>query len=136
MNIFERAARNKLRFPSDKGGLTTEQVFDLNLHALDTLARTVNTELKSITEESFVEVKPDPRKRELTLQLDILKHVIAAKMAAADAAQKRADIEARRKQLTEALGAKEEAELGQKSAAQLRKELTALEAAEAEADDA
>lgn len=87
-NIFEEASRLKLRFPSVKGELTTEQLWDLPLTTtvsgkvdLDTVARTVNTDLKAITEDSFVQTRVNPQKAILTLKLDVLRHVIAAKQA-------------------------------------------------------
>ena len=88
INMFERASREKLRFPSVKGELTIEQLWDLPLQSsrsntvdLDSVARTVNTDLKAVTEESFVETRSNPQKAVLTLKLDILKHIIATKQA-------------------------------------------------------
>lgn len=127
MNIFENAMRQKLRFPSDRGQLTTEQLWLLDLRLLDTIARAINTELKGVTEESFIQTKPDPRKGALTLQLDILKYIIASKMEDAERAKSAAERSRTRKKLVEALGAKEEEELGKKSKDQLLKELEALD---------
>lgn len=88
ISMFERASREKLRFPSVKGELTIEQLWDLPLQSsrsntvdLDSVARTVNTDLKAVTEESFVETRSNPQKAVLTLKLDILKHIIATKQA-------------------------------------------------------
>lgn len=133
MNVFERAARNKLRFPSSVGELTTEQVWDLPLtHKgdkpnLDSLARAVNAELKSIDDESFVIQKPDPRKTELALQLEILKHVIAAKLADKDRAEKTAANAERKRKLLAALDAKEESALVGMSKEEIEAEIAKLE---------
>lgn len=85
-NIFEQASREKLRFPSIKGDLVIEQLWDLPLQSsrsntvdLDSVARTVNADLKAVTEESFVQTRTNPVKAQLTLKLDILKHIIATK---------------------------------------------------------
>lgn len=136
MNIFERASRRKLRFPSDRGELSTEQLWDLDLLSLDKIARTVNTALKSVTEESFIETKPNPAQRGCELQLEIVKHVIASKQADIKAAEARAEKADRRRKLVDALGAKEEEELGKKSKAQLIKDLAKLDGAEEELEDA
>ena len=135
MNIFERAARGKLRFQSSVGDLTTEQVWDLPLTAaksgrpdLDGLARAVHSELKAMDEVSFVVAKPDPRKTDLELKLDILKHVIAAKLAAVAAAEKAAASAERKRNLLDALANKEQAELAGMSKEQIVAELSALEA--------
>jgi uncharacterized small protein (DUF1192 family) len=87
VNIFERASREDLRFDSPRGELTVSQLWQLPLTStvenkpnLDGIARSVNKTLKSITEDSFVNTTPDPRRDTLTLQLDILKHIITTKM--------------------------------------------------------
>ena len=60
MDIFEKAAREKLRFDSPIGDLTTEQLWDLPLTSaniqrpsLDFMARAVSRELRDFGEESF-----------------------------------------------------------------------------------
>lgn len=116
-DIFEKATRKKLRFPSEKGDLTVEQLWDLPLTSsrsnlsLDGIARAINTDLKNLAEESFVVTTPDPRKALLELQLDILKHIIAVKLAEAESAKKSAEKAAERAKLLAALGEKEEQEL-------------------------
>lgn len=86
MNIFERASRNALRFPSVKGQITTEQLWLLPLQSksgfdLDSVAKEVNAQLKSVTEESFVATVTNPAKSTHELQLEIVKYVIAARIA-------------------------------------------------------
>lgn len=126
MNIFERAARKRLRFTSDRGALTTEQLFSLTLTQLDTIARSVNTALKAEGEESFIETTRNTAQDDLTLRLDILKHVIATKQAAAAAAETRAERAARRRRLEEALANKKDAKLLEMSEEELEKELADL----------
>lgn len=134
MNIFERASRAKLRFPSSVGDLTSEQLWDLPLTAtkgsrpdLDGVARAVlHTELKSIEEGSFVNVAPDPRKTELELKLEIVKHVIASKLADAAAAAKRTETAERKRKLLAALASKEEQALSGMTKEQLEAEIAAL----------
>lgn len=126
MNIFERASRKALRFSSVKGDLTTEQLWQLNLNALDTVARRVNTELKSISEESFIATKPDPRKPDLELRLDILKHIIASKLADEEAAKTRAEKAAKKDLLLKALASKQNEAVANMSEAEIRAEIEAL----------
>ena len=132
MNIFERASRAKLRFESTVGALLTEQLWDLPLTAkgeranLDTMARGVFSELKSLEEGSFVTLTPDPRKTDLELRLDILKHVIAAKLEAKASQEKLAENAERKRKLLSALAAKEEAELIGMSKDQIEAEIAKL----------
>lgn len=135
MNIFERAARAKLRFQSSIGNLTTEQLFELPLTArgdraadLDKVARLVFTELKSVEEVSFVVVKPNLRKIELELQLEIVKHVIATKVAAQEAAEKAVATAERRRRLLGVLASKEEAELSGMTREEIEAEIAKLAA--------
>lgn len=127
-NIFEQAVKQKLRFQSDRGLLTTEQLYDLSLQALDKVARAVNTELKSVTEESFVSIRPNPLKDELTLKLDVLRQVIADLMAAQAAKELRAERAAKRRLLLETLEAKENDELKNLSKEEILKKLEELDA--------
>jgi hypothetical protein len=138
VNLFERASRKKYRFESARGDLTVEQLWDLPLSSrngvdLDTIARGVNAELKSITEESFVETKPNPRKLELVTCLEILKHIIKVKQDEAAAAKNRVEKAAKRARIIEALAAQEDKALTQMSKEDLLKELAGLDEDVAEA---
>jgi hypothetical protein len=132
MNIFEHASRMKLRFHSTVGDLTTEQLWDLPLinkggkPSLDAIARSVHAELKGFAEVSFVECKPDPRKDELELELEILKRIIAVKVAEREEADKAATKAQRRAKLLDALASKENAELAGMSKDEILAELNAL----------
>lgn len=127
MNIFEKAARKKLRFNSSRGELTCEQLFDLSLVDLDGIARGANTALKEVSEESFIDSNPHPLKENRSLILDILKHVIASKQADAAAAEQRVERSDKRRKIIEAMAAKEDEALTSKSIKQLQKELEALD---------
>lgn len=84
MTIFEQAARLKLRFENTgRGELAVENLFDLSLPSLDTLAKTVNKKLKDAEEESFISAKSKANE-ELTLKLEIVKHIIAVKQQEAE----------------------------------------------------
>ena len=118
--------------PVDQGLLTVEQLWELPLTStskfdLDTIAREVNTELKGVTEESFVSVKPDPRKKELEGKLEILKHVIAVKVKEQEDAKNASERAQKRKKLVEALASKEDEALTKMSKDEILKQLAELE---------
>ncbi len=79
MDIFEKASRLKLRFTTTKGLLSVEDLWDLSLTSLDTIAKAVNKRLKEENEESFITTRSKSNS-ELELSLDILKHVITIKL--------------------------------------------------------
>lgn len=137
MNIFETATKKKYRFGSAKGPLTVEQLWDLPLIDsrapaetrcdLDTIARAINTELRSISEESFVALKPDPRKGDLETKLEILKHIIAAKQKAIADAEAAANKDSLRRKLVDALASKEDEALASMSRDEILKKLAELD---------
>ena len=126
MNIFERATKQKLRFASDRGDLTTEQIWDLSLTNIDKVARATNADLKNLTEESFVELRPNPLQTELKLKMEILKHIIAYKLEAVAKTEEKAQKAEKRKVLLEALEAKETDELKGLSKDEILKKLEEL----------
>jgi hypothetical protein len=95
--MFEKAAQLKLRFESPKGLLTVEQLYDLSLDALDSMARAVNTQLKAQVEGSFIPNKKNTTDNVLELKLALLKHIIVYKAdketAKKKAVEKRAQLE-------------------------------------------
>jgi hypothetical protein len=131
--LFLTAARRKFRFPSNSGLLTVEQLFDLPLtttrsngSSLDDTARKVNGNLKAAGEESFVALA-NPASSDLSLQLEIVKAVIAIKQAENADARARADRASKRAAILEALDSAERGELQAKSPAELRRMLAEME---------
>lgn len=133
VDYYKYAAVNRVRFPSSRGELTAEQLFQLPLKSqsgfdLDTIAKTVNAQLKGMTEESFVEdVSADPRKTALTVALEILKDVIATKQAENRAATEKVRKTAERKRLLDLVAVKKTDEEMKLSLSDLEKKLAELD---------
>lgn len=81
--IFEQASRLKLRFETNKGFLSTEDLWDLSLTSLDSIYRVINKKLKEETEESLITTRSKSNK-ELDLKVEILKHVVKVKQEEAE----------------------------------------------------
>lgn len=133
MNIFEQASRLKLRFSTNRGDLTVEQLWDLPLQSktqfdLDSIAKAVYQDLKGRGEESFVAASTDPMKGRLELMLEILKHVIHAKQEENTAKLNKARIEQERSRIAEIIDKKQDAALENESLEQLQARLAALKA--------
>lgn len=131
MNIFEKASRNKSRFPSSKGPLTTEQLWDLPLTSrtgfdLDTVAKEVNRSLREVTEESFVSTTTNPAKVNYELMLDVVKHVISEKLVEQEARKKKAANNAEREKLLRLLDEKQNEELRGLSIEEINKRIKEL----------
>lgn len=131
MNIFERAARGQYRFASSKGQLTTEDLFTLPLQGrganLDDIAIALDKELETSAPKSFVSATTaDTKRSELECKLEIVKHVIASKLAANAAAEARQAKAERKRKLLDALDAKENEALEGMTREQIEAELAAL----------
>lgn len=131
MSNFEKAVRQKLRFPSIRGLLTTEDLWDLPLTSkngldLNSVAQAVNAEVKASGEESFVG-EPTPASTVAVLKLDIVKAVIAVKIAERDAEVTRKQKREKRDRLLELLANKEDAALAELTPDQIREQLAALD---------
>lgn len=132
---FELATRNKFRYPSIRGDLTTEQLWELPLQSktgfdLDSVARGINQQLKAITEESFVNTSTNPAKPELEAKLAVIVHVIGVKQAENEAARKAGARKAERERLTEILHLRNQEELMKLDPAELQRRIDALDKGE------
>jgi hypothetical protein len=124
VTIFEKATREKFRYPSTKGLLTTEQLWELPLTAksgfsLDDVAKAVNAELKAIATESFVATETNPAKATLETKLEVVKHVIAIRLAEDQAAKAAAAKKLEKEKLLAVLGRKQDAVLENLTEAEL-----------------
>lgn len=134
-DIYKYACQHKLPFPSAKGDLTAYQLFEVPLRSnngfdLDTIAKKINNELKSVSEESFVSnVATNPRKVRLTMMLEVVKDVIATALAIEKAAAERAARREEFNKLSEIMMAKKDQQLTALSLEDIQARLSALSAA-------
>lgn len=88
VNMFEVAARNKMRFPY-KGQISVEDLWDLSLAALDSVFKTLNSQMKQVKEESLLSTKSKADET-LEFQIEIVKYIVAVKLAEKEAREKAA----------------------------------------------
>lgn len=143
VNIFEKATRIKLRFPSEKGELTLEQLWDVPLRSkaseafsLDTIAKGANAALEKVSENSFVDSTRNPAQEKCSLVLDVIKHVIKVKLGEEQRAAKRADLRVEEERLKEILAGKRDEALAGLSETQLTKRLNEIRKAQQETAEA
>lgn len=123
--MFEAATRQKFRFKTDVGQITVEDLWDMPLTGLDKLAKTLRKELQESQEESFLEVKP--KASALNDKFEIVKHVIATKLAERENAKNLQAKKERKQQILQILEAKQNEALLQKTPEELLKELQELD---------
>lgn len=134
-NMFETATRSKLRFASSRGELSVEQLWDVPLRArtgddfnLDAVAKAANKVLKGLTEESFVSTERTPAVARAETALELIKYVIATKLAEEKAAAKRAENKLEREKLLAILAEKQAGKLSELSEKEIQRRINALDA--------
>ena len=132
MSIFQQASRSKLRFATQLGNLSTEDLWDLPL----TSAKGVS--LKSIATDLQLQISAQPLKEldffdvveatDSTLQLrfDIVKHIVTTRVAESRDKSAEAAKETKRAQLQALINDKLQDELKGKSIDELQAELASL----------
>ncbi len=131
MNLFEFATRNAIRFSSIKGLITTEQLWDLPLQSktnfdLDSVAKSAYAELKALTDDSFVATAEKPGKVQATAKLEIVKHIIAVRLAENEAARTAAARKVEREKLLGVLADKQDEALKNLTPEQIQQRLSEL----------
>lgn len=76
-NIFEYAARNKLRFPY-KGTISTEDLWDLPVTELDKIYKVLNKKNKTNEEESLLSISSVDMNT--LVSIDIIKYIVNYKL--------------------------------------------------------
>lgn len=132
-NVFAIASRKKFRFETPRGLLVTEQLWDLPLTSdradaltLDGVAKDLARKLRAADEESFVRVSQSAATEELSTKLELVKEIIAFKLAEQEAAKTARERAVHKQRILEALAEKDEAVLKSKSREELLKELEEL----------
>lgn len=77
--MYKEAAKQKLRVPTSKGNLSVEQLWDLSLADLDTLAVSLDEGYKSSKGKSFLDTRTTKDKG-LKLQFDIVLDILQSKV--------------------------------------------------------
>jgi len=133
MDIFAKAARLKLRFPSTVGELTIEDLWDLPLTSkrgpsLDDTSRQVLRTVEEASENSLVNTGSTPEKAATELSVEILKAVITAKEEEATAARLEQEKADKKKKLMAALARKQDEGIDNMSEDEIRQALDDLAA--------
>ena len=129
--MFEQATRKQYRYPTTRGFVTTEQLWEMPLQSktgfdLDTTSRTINANLKAQSEESFVESSTNTAAKQLQELLDVVVHVIKVKKTENAEAAALATKKAERAKLVEILHVRNQQELMTKSPTEIQAMIDAL----------
>ena len=122
MSIFKQATREKLRFVTSKGNLTTEQLWDLSISELDSLAVAAQIETDTSTKKSLLKKKSTVDKI-AQLKFEVLQDILLTKDEEREVAQSNADKKAHNEKILRLVQEKDDAELASMSKEELMKQL-------------
>lgn len=122
--MFEFALRNKVRFPY-KGMISVEDLYDLSARELDNVFKTLNAQVKKSQEESLLATKTKEDET-LSVQIEIVKYIFNTKLAEAEAAKQSRELKEKKQMLLGLIAEKENEELKNKSADELKAMLESL----------
>lgn len=125
INIFEYAAKNKIRFPY-RGMISTEDLYNLSVEALDDIFKTLNKKLKAEKEESLL-AERSKESTELEVQIAIVKYIVAEKQQEALNRLKARERREQKQKIMAIMAEKDDVELRGKSKEELQKLLDELE---------
>lgn len=116
--MFEVVTRNKMRFPF-RGQISVEDLWDLSVENLDSIYKTLNASLKQTQEESLLN-RRTKQDEELSVQIEIIRYIVGVKQEEATARLKVKEQKEKKQKLMEILANKQDAELQNKTAAELQ----------------
>lgn len=123
-NLFEIATRNRYRF-NYKGVMTVEDLWDLNVEALDAIFKTLNRQKKTADEDSLLATK-SAEDTELANKIELVKYIVAVKLAEAADRVSAAEKKAQRDKIMEIVAKKRDKALEDMGIDDLMKKLEEL----------
>ena len=125
VNIFEVAIREKFRFPF-KGMISVEDLWDCSVSNLDSIFKTLNSQLKQVKEESLLDTKTQQDK-ELDMKIEIIKYIVKVKQEEENLRLKSKEQREKKQKIMEILSVKQDTALQNMSEDELKKMLNELE---------
>lgn len=124
-NLFEMATRSKLRFPSTKGELSVEDLWDLSDKDLDVVYKNLKDQEVRSSEESLLDdANVDPK---LTAAIGIVKYIFTTKRNERLAEKERINKKLTQRKYIDALSKKQDEAIEKMSEAELRAMIDSLE---------
>lgn len=123
-NLFEIATRNRYRF-NYKGVMTVEDLWDLNVEALDVIFKTLNRQKKTADEDSLLAAK-SAEDTELANKIELVRYIVSVKLAESEARVNAAEKKAQRDKIMAIMAKKQDAKLENMDMAELEAELAKL----------
>ena len=123
--MFEKASRMKLRFNTNKGIVSTEDLWDFSLIQLNEVAISLFKEVESGKEKSFISKKTEVNEK-LELAFDVVRYIINVKLVDKEVATKAANNKIEKDKLLAILSDKEDESLRDLNVKDLKKMIKKL----------
>ena len=117
VDIFKIAIKEKYRW-FYKGVISTEDLFDLSLEALDGIYKNLMKQKRTESEESLLSVSKEDK--ELNIKIEIIKTIVADKLAEKERAKRSAERKAQNQKILEIMADKKDAALKEKTLEELQ----------------
>lgn len=117
--MYKEALQKKLRFKTNKGIITIEDLFDLSLQNLNTLAIMLDEKVNEAPKKSFIEELP-AEENDNELRFNIVKDVINIKLKARKDNIDKAQKDAQKKRIAKLIAKKQDEALENKSIEELQ----------------
>ena len=122
-DLFKVAAKKKYRF-NYRGLISVEDLWDLGVEDLDKIYKSLKSQAKNAAEESLLQ-EVSKEDKELNNKIEIIKTIVADKLAASERAKKAAAQRMQNQRILEIMADKQDEELKSKSLEELKSMLTA-----------
>jgi len=129
MEIFKKASKKKLRFSTNRGSLSVEQLWDLPKEEIRQLVIKAREAAKKSSGEvndselSFLDAPAKTKATDDDLRFEILKDIYLTKKSAEEKAQKKAEAKRNNQKLLDIIARKQDEALEKKSIKELEKML-------------
>lgn len=120
MKNYKLITRLKLRFPTPKGNLSVEQLWDLSLEELDKVVVSLEENYNKSSKKSYI-VKASEKDAETKLMFDVALDILQTKMEEKDEQRRSYEIKKHNKKILELIDKKKDEELSNLSIDDLTK---------------
>lgn len=118
MENFKLASQQKVRFQTNRGSLSTEQLWDLSLTELDALAVSLEAQHKESGKKSFL-TKSSAKDKTAKLRFDVVLEVLTTKVEEAQVLSEAQEIKEHNSKIISLIAEKQDESLKGKSIKQL-----------------
>lgn len=120
--MYKEASKQKLRFQTNKGTLSTEQLWDLSLTELDDLAVNLEKDYKESGKKSFL-IKKSSKDKTSKLRFDVVMDILTEKVEESELQKTAKSVKEHNEKILSLIADKQDENLKSLSLDELKKQL-------------